>query len=669
MKTLNRIVLLLALLTVPLWITAQEKHSWERYFNELYTAGDDETGSWEEMYEELCDMEDHPININTATREDLEQLPFLTDKQIEDICEYIYRYGGMKTVGELQMIASLDYTRRHILQSFVYAGDDGKGDHYPSLKNIMKYGKSELMATAKIPLYDRKGDRNGYLGYKYKHWLRYDFSYGDYLKAGLVASQDAGEPMFAEKTRMGYDYYSLYMLVRKWGRLESLALGRYRLSFGMGLVMNTNFNMGKLAMLTNLGRQTNSIRAHSSRSESGYFQGAAASIKLTERITVSAFASYRPLDATLNSDDGTIATLLTTGYHRTPTEMEKKNNSHATAVGGNIRYFSRNGIHIGATAVYTKFDRKLKPKTDATYRRYYAAGNGFVNMSVDYGYVNHKISINGETAINRNGNMATINSVSVNLSHELNVMALQRFYSYRYTSLYAGSFCEGGAVQNESGVYVGVNWHPTNTFRLMAYTDYAHFAWPKYQVSQSSGASDNMVSVVYSNNRWTFDARYRLHIRQKDNQEKTALINRTEHRARIGAVYDGNKGWSCRMQADFSFTEYKQRDKGWMISENVNYKHKWLQMNLSGNYFNTDSYESRLYAYERGTMYNFSFPMFYGEGVRYALMARAKVNGNLTLTAKIGVTDYFDRATIGSSYQTVYGSSVADVDVQLRWLF
>ena len=26
-----------------------------------------------------------------------------------------------------------------------------------------------------VPLYEREGDRNGYLGYKYKHWFRYSF--------------------------------------------------------------------------------------------------------------------------------------------------------------------------------------------------------------------------------------------------------------------------------------------------------------------------------------------------------------------------------------------------------------------------------------------------------------------------------------------------------------
>ena len=71
---------------------------------------------------------------------------------------------------------------------------------------------------------------------------------------------------------------------------------------------------------------------------------------MTKRLTASVFASYRPLDATLNRD-GTAATIVYNGYHRTIGEMEKKNNTRATTAGANVRY-AANGFHAGATLVY-----------------------------------------------------------------------------------------------------------------------------------------------------------------------------------------------------------------------------------------------------------------------------------------------------------------------------
>ena len=60
---------------------------------------------------------------------------------------------------------------------------------------------------------------------------------------------------------------------------------------------------------------------------------------------------------------------------------------------------------------------------------------------------------------------------------------------------------------------------------------------------------------------------------------------------------------------------------------------------------------------------------FYGEGIRYWLMGRATIGKRLMLTAKAGVTDYFDRSSTGSGYQQVDGSSLTDLDLQVRWKF
>ena len=70
-----------------------------------------------------------------------------------------------------------------------------------------------------------------------------------------------------------------------------------------------------------------------------------------------------------------------------------------------------------------------------------------------------------------------------------------------------------------------------------------------------------------------------------------------------------------------------------------------------------------------GPLYTYAMSTFYGEGIRYWLMARVQPWGNLTLTAKLGVTDYFDRSTIGSSYQQIDASAQTDLDIQIRWKF
>ena len=663
---LERVVLVLFTMHYALFTaSAQQEHEWEEYLNEVLTIEDVGTAAWEELYEQLCELNQHPMDMNHASREQLEQLPFLSAQQVEDIMAYLYQYGPMKSLAELQMIRSLDYQRRRLLTFFVRIDDDEQKQGFPSLKTITQYGRHELMATAKIPFYERRGDNEVYKGWPYRHWLKYQFSYDDQVKAGLIGAQDAGEPFFANKNRWGYDYYSYYVQIKHWGRLESLVLGKYRVSMGMGLIANNGFTMGKLTSLQNLGRSTTTLRAHSSRSSADYLQGAGATMTIVKGLSLTGFLSYRAMDATLNKD-GSATTIVTSGYHRTETELEKKDNLRNTTFGGNIRY-QQHGIHAGLNIIAAHLNRELKPNTSLLYRQHAAQGTDFMNFSADYGYIHHRFAFNGETAMNKNGALATINSLSLQCGNGVSLMALYRFYSFRYTSLYVNSFSEGGSVQNESGVYLGVNWQPSPRLKVMAYSDYAYFPWAKYQISQSSHAFDNMLQVSYLRNRWTIDARYRLKVRQRDNEDKSALQSRTEHRGRLSLTYDGS--FSSRTQVDYTQIVFRGQDRGWMVSQSLGYHHRWLKLSGGLGYFHTDSYDSRVYLYESGPLYSYGFSQFSGEGIRYWLMARAEISRRLILTAKFGTTDYFDRSVIGTSYQQIDGSSQSDLDLQVRWKF
>ena len=218
-------------------VNAQEQHEWQQLYDELMTEEEQEELMNEENYVLLCSLSTQPIDLNKATREDLEQLPFLTAKQVEDILAYIYQYHGMRSKGELLMIESLDATRCRLLSYFVTIGTD-ETLHFPKPSTILKRGKHNIVFTAKVPFYERKGDKNGYLGYPYAHSVRYKFSYSDYLQAGFVGAQDSGEPFFADQNTIGYDYYSFYAAVRKLGCIKTAVLGRYKVRFGQGLVIN-----------------------------------------------------------------------------------------------------------------------------------------------------------------------------------------------------------------------------------------------------------------------------------------------------------------------------------------------------------------------------------------------------------------------------------------------
>ena len=106
-----------------------------------------------------------------------------------------------------------------------------------------------------------------------------------------------------------------------------------------------------------------------------------------------------------------------------------------------------------------------------------------------------------------------------------------------------------------------------------------------------------------------------------------------------------------------------------MVMQQVGIRKNKMQAYTSLAYFKTDDYNSRVYTYERSTLYNLSFPALYGEGIRFAATIRTDFSSNLMAIAKVGGTHRIDNNKIGSGLQAIDTKTPIDVDLQLRWKF
>lgn len=666
--------------------------SWEHFLEQITIGEESEYVAWGYLYEELCELHEHPFNINTITKEQLEQLPFLTAVQVENILAYLYSYGPMQTLSELQLIGEMDFETRQMLAFFVYVGEVKKKSKKLSLKNILRYGKHQVTTRLDIPLYERAGYKEyndsilqrypnrKYAGDAYYQSFRYQFHYGNKVFAGIVAEKDPGEPFFTSEKK-GYDFYSFYFMLKDIGHLKALVIGNYRLSFGQGLVMNTDFSLGKMSASSSIGSLNKGIRKHSSTSEDNYFRGLAAAYRFG-KFVITGFYSNKKQDATLKQDstvmiDPFITSFKTDGYHRTPLEISKKNNTSNELFGSNLTY-SDKGFHIGITGVYNVFNRVLKPSNEA-YKKYDPRGNEFYAYGTDYSYFHHCFTIAGETAYCKGGGLATMNSFQFQLTRYYKLILIQRYYSKEYNALYANSFSESSGVQNESGLYAGLEATPLRRVKITGYFDFFRFPYLKYQASvPSSRGVDGVLQTLWEpNKRMSFLLKYRYKNKGKDftlkDTKKKGIDVEVQQKFRLQWQYLPLNELLCKTTFDYAQVDFMNEDSdcGYMFTQNVAYKPTFIPVgfDLAASYFHTDSYASRLYMYEKGMLYSFSFPSFYYQGMRLAAVLRYDMNKWFTLIAKYGHTCYFDQASIGSSQQKIEGNLKRDIQLQLRIKF
>ena len=661
----------------PILSIAQE-NAWEDYFHEIYAMEEIDEASIENDYEHLCELESSPLNINTLTPEDLYLIPGINRDQIDDIIKYRDRYGEFRTIEELALIESIDRPLRLFLCNFIIAEPRVKGKWYsrPTLDSIMRKGHGEILNYINIPLYDREGDKNGYLGYKHKYNIKLTGKFSDNIKYGFCASQDAGEPLFANKNKWGTDYYSFYIKVNDIGRLKTFVLGQYKIKFGMGLIQNNCFGYGKQIMLSSMNNYDATITGHSSRSDGEHFLGLANTFDLGKKGSISkwtltSFWSYRKIDATLNKD-GSISTISTTGYHRTPTEMEKKNNSSSLNAGTHINY-KRNGLYIGASMVYNWFDRPLNPNptnNPNSYKAYYAKGYDFWNASINYGYISGRFTFSGETATGSCNSIATINSLEVKLCRDITVNAVQRFYSYKYYAINAKAFNDGGYTQNESGIYASIKWIVTKRLTLGAYSDFSYFPWVKYYTNASSYSFDNNISLKYNKDKWTILTKYRFRIRQRNNSEKTYILNRYSNKLRI-SIQRTTESVSTSTIIDLSKFSYSDNHSySYSFTQNMSIQaHKKATIYAFASYFDTDDNNSSVYLSERTIPGAYASNSFYGRGIRFSSIVKSTLTSNIIVNFKVGFTKYFNRSTISSGLRMIKHSQQTDIDLSVKYKF
>ena len=630
--------------------------------------------NWENELEELSNRLQEPVNLNSATREQLEQFPFLSDIQIEHLLAYIYIHGQMETIYELQLVEELDRQTIQYLLPFVCIKAINNEPAFrwkTMLKDAGRYGKNEVLTRLDIPFYKRKGYEHTYLGPSVYNSVKYTFRYRDQLYAGGVAEKDAGEPFAALHNSYGYDYYSFYLLLQNCGRLKSLAVGNYRLSFGQGLVMSTDYLMGKTIYASSFNNRSTGIKRHSSTDEYNYFRGVATTVALTKRLSVSAFYSHRNMDGVVT--DGEITSVYKTGLHRSRKEADKKNLLTSQLTGGNVSY-QQNHIRLGITGVYYVFNRPYEPELTG-YSKYNIHGNHFYNLGIDYAYRWRRFSFQGETAIGKQG-WASLNRLQYSPVQDIQFMLIHRFYSYDYWAMYAHSFGEGSTVQNEQGYYVGLETTPFSHWRFFVSFDLFSFPWKKYRINKPSRGTDGLIQATFTprtNLSMYLKYRYKQKERDLTGSKGTLTLPIFHHQLRYRLNYSLNDVFSSRTTLDYNHFHSQDRaaTKGYQVTQMISSQLPWTRLfaDVQGSYFCTDDYDSRVYVSEKGLLYTFYTTSFQGRGFRCAVRLRYELNKHWLFITKFGETIYLNRNEIGSGNDLIYGNKKADIQMQLRIKF
>ena len=642
--------------------------------------------SYEEIVHTLSALYASPLNLNTADFDSLKMLYFLSDSQIDGILRFRSTQGAFKDVHELLFVPGIGDRDLRNIQPFIRVAGD-----YPPQSSIPRF-RQEVIARLRMNLprsegyrsyspheFDREQDylvksRNRFQGIPMGSLIKYKCGQEERFKAGLTLENDPGEGYFTEHQPLGFDFVSAYIAVGQLKALRTLLAGDYRIQWGQGLTAWSGFSAGKSDQAVGNEKAARGILPNTSTDENRYFRGVALSLDCGRSVTLDAFASCKKTDATLvardtsDTEDWERISLYESGYHRNDNECDKKHRLRELSAGLSCRW-NREGYRLGVQAMYYDFHPGLRPG-DRPYERYGNDGRHRWCVSVDYKTAWRSCYLFGETALCPHGAVATLNGVRMSGS-VVAATLLYRRYDRRYDSYYASGFGEYGSTSNEEGLYCGLQFSLSSHWQMNVYGDWYHFFAPRYRASRPAHGGELMTALSYAGNRHTHALRYKLEQKAED---LPGGVPAAKMRQDVRYQWQWNIG-SCiqlRTRASLAFyTKEKVHEKGCLLGEDFIYAHPdgRLRMQYRLSWFHTDSYNSRIYAFENNVLYAYSFPSFMEKGWRTYLNMSWKPYKGLTAYLKTGLTVYPGREDLGSGVSRIEGNKRYDLSLQVRWVF
>lgn len=636
--------------------------------------------------QEMIQYQKHPININTANESLLSGLRILSPIQIQNIFNYRNLLGNFVNIYELQAVPGLDLAIIQRLKPYIIVTENG--DLLASINDRLKHGDntfllrmSQIVEQSNGYKVDPNSGKNFYPGSPQRLLIRYRYNYKNILQYGVVGEKDAGEQFFKGAQKNGFDFYSFHFFVKNIGIIKSLAIGDYTVNMGQGLTQWMSLAFKKSPDILSIKRQAEVLRPYNSAGEINFHRGLG--ITLAKRHWEGTlFASYRNVDANFSPGDSSqtqddfITSLQISGFHRTKSEVADKGIQKQLAFGGNIAYQLKS-LHMGLNAIHYSLKYSLQKQAEP-YNFYALSGKSFANYSTDYSYTYKNLHFFGEAALTDKKYTGFINGLLISAASNVDMSFVYRNISKGYQSLYTNAFTENSYPTNEKGFFSGITIRPTDAWRVDAYADLYRFPWLKYRINAPSTGSDYVGQITYKPNKL-------LEIYTRFKSEKKSINYNPDELILSPVVPQPRQNWrtqfsyklnstftiKSRVEAVWFDKNGKSPEKGYLIYTDVFYYPLMKKMagNIRLQYFETDGYNSRVYAYENDVLYSFSIPVFYGKGYRYYLNINYDISRNITIWARIAQSIYQNQSKTGSSLDEINKNHKTELKMQALFKF
>ncbi|MDH4070345.1 MAG: helix-hairpin-helix domain-containing protein [Ignavibacteria bacterium] len=595
---------------------------------------------------------DHPYDLNQVTPGQLGFIPGVSSVDAARIVRYRNHHGPFRTVSELDAVEGLTDGTAETLRPFVIVPE--RSD------TRMKAFSADLRARAVRDMQTRRGFAEGaYLGSPEKLNLRVLAEEAGGFAGGMLMEKDAGEPESLSFVTGHLSYHDP-------GNRSRIVAGDYRIETGQGLVLwNGSGRRGSDPAVSPF-RKARGIVPHRSADETGFFRGIAAETQFGGgSFSLLGFASRRFPAGTADSA-GKVLTVDETGLYRTQAEREKRGIFCEDIVGVGIRFVPDAPFSLGFASYRSAF---LHRETGKGETRIVAGLSG--------GFRSDEYELLWEIAGTADGAAAVVIGTEVVPAQTVSLVMSYRGYQPSFLNDHAGGFGTRSDSRNEEGMHLGILLRPARGIRLSLGFEQVRFPESTGSAVVATSGIDfvGQLALVLTRDS-DMEVRFQTGKREENGtladlvgRDVRLLADERYQRARFTLTHLAMKGVRFRSRVELvgiPGTPVKSAESGMLVYQDCRFRSNFgLNVDARVIFFHTDSFRSRIYAFENDVRGSFSVPPLFGKGMRWYLLLQYEPAPGFRIAVRYAETWKEGVTELGSGWGTIKGDLDNDLTIQV----
>lgn len=647
-----RIVAIVILFLFVLEIKAKDFETLlENYFGNRTPAAQDylDLSQIQDVYDYFSS---NPINVNSASKKQLRDLPFINDWVIDELKSK----GPYKNRFELE--AAIDNIATDEIIKFVLK------ECLVTTNNRAKDFNNSYTVRYRSNLEQTKGFANDkYKGSELNLYQKLRTKYQDY-ELCTVIDKDDGELSVA-------DFYSVSLKYEKDD--YKIIVGDYNLSYGLGNLYDQSFLSLKNSDFVNTSSEFgHGAEMNRSTIDYNFFRGGYLEkifhLNSTSNLRVTTLYADTKRSATVDTTSNIVSSVYKAGYFRTDTEIQKKNQLDELLLGVNMEYESQK-FSLGLLTTHLGYSKFIE---SSSFSSFYGQ-NGFLNTL--YGRVGSDNEIlKFELCTDANRNISFRTNYLLKIYENLIFLTDVRYTEPKYRAPYAMNFGEQSFMANEKGILTGISYNLGNV-SVAFFSDFYNSELKTFTTTKPIRGIEYYLDFVFDNKSTKYNIR--IDYERKSDTFKSDTMNtkftipNTKLNTRFEVNSNLGKHFAFRGRAELSFkiNDYQDVQRGSLILLELKKKDSKLdlQYGISFITFNTTDFETVIYTYlYQVPGFAYVYP-FYQSGSNLNAFLKYKLIDGIDIWFRVNHLFKNSNGKIGSGNEEIVGNERTQLIFQMQY--